>query len=190
MPTELQIYEALARGDLPSPYPLGGSWAIVMRISGTGCAFRARLNEFAWRDPALWLTPEMCQRWLGAPVVIEHPGSEVLQPGFFADRVLGAVAYTWTTDADLMCVTRTFNDRIASELINPDSAVSFDTSPGVLTAGTKIALSDGAVLLIEDPPELCDHLAFLVAPKGEPSGVWSKDDPENLGVPTKETVDA
>jgi hypothetical protein len=188
---ELELAEAIAAGVLPSPTPLGGSWLIAMRISGSGVAYRALLGEFCWREPAIWLTDTMCRRWLGVPVVLTHPQGLTLTSGAYQNSVLGAIVHAWIKDDELWGITRIYSNGLAAELIQGDSLVAFDTSPSVVfdpDSLTTIALDGGERLLIEGDPIMLDHLAVIITPVGEIGGVWSKDDVTNLGI--KETVDA
>jgi len=189
--TELEIAEAIARGDLPSPQPLAGSWLIAMRISGTGVAYRQSLDEYCFRPPEIWLTDRMARRWLGAPVVLQHPDGGVLSSGEYQNSVLGAIVFTYIAGDELWGIARAFSNGLAAELIRPEGLVSFDTSPAVSFAADGVEaleLYDGSRLLIEEEPELIDHLAIIVSPAGEVGGVWSKDDPTNVGI--KESEDA
>jgi hypothetical protein len=189
--TETDLAEAIASGELPSPQPLGGSWLIGMRISGTGAAYRSLLGEFCWREPAIWLTATMSRRWCGVPVVLRHPDGLTLTSGAYQNSVLGAIVFSWIKGDELWGIARTYSNALAAELIQGDSLVSFDTSPAVVfdpdTLAT-IELDGGERLLVEGDPVLIDHLAILITPAGEVGGVWSKDDATNLGI--KETEDA
>jgi hypothetical protein len=200
MATELEIAEAIASGELLSPQPVGGSWLIAMRISGTGCAFRPSLNEYAWRDGSIWLNARMAQRWRGAPVVLTHPDGLTLSAGAYQNSVLGAIAFSYIQGDELWCIARTYSNTLAAELIQPEGLVQFDTSPGVVFRDEDtqpIELIGGQTLLIEGEPELVDHLAVIVTSSGSPAGgVWTKgsDDPADLGIPqnmesTMETAD-
>ncbi len=47
-------------------------------------AMRFQTREYVWRDPGIWLTPTMCARWAGAPVVVQHPKEGLLDAESFA----------------------------------------------------------------------------------------------------------
>ena len=89
MINELQLAERIADGTLPSPTEFMNSWYWMLRISGTGVAWRASVGEFCLRDPALWLSEEMQRRCLGLPVVMEHPAAGILNSAEFAARAVG-----------------------------------------------------------------------------------------------------
>ena len=89
MINELQVAERIADGTLPSPTEFINSWYWMLRISGTGVAWRASVGEFCLRDPALWLSEEMQRRCLGLPVVMEHPAAGILNSAEFAARAVG-----------------------------------------------------------------------------------------------------
>jgi hypothetical protein len=75
--TELDVIDALCNG-LQGPQRFAGTHYFVLRISATGAAWRASKNEFVWRDPSIWLSPKMCSRWQGSPVVLQHPKEGLL----------------------------------------------------------------------------------------------------------------
>jgi hypothetical protein len=171
MINELQVAERIADGTLPSPQKFGNSTYWAIRISGTGAAWRASEGEFVWREPKIWLTPEMQRRCLGLPVVIEHPEGGVLNSSEFAARAVGMIVYSFVRDSDLMGVARIL-DQPAIELLKEGA----DTSPAVQFApniGTRITI-DGKPLLIEGVPMLFDHLAIT------PLGVWTRQGPPGV----------
>jgi hypothetical protein len=75
---ELQTAWQIAAGTLPSPQQFGNSWFWAIRISGVGCAWREGEGEYVWREPDLWLSPEMADRATGLPVLIDHPDGGTL----------------------------------------------------------------------------------------------------------------
>jgi colicin import membrane protein len=95
MINELQVAKRIADGTLPSPQQFGAGWYWAIRISGTGAAWRESENEFVWREPMIWLTPEMCRRATGLPILIDHPASGTLNSQEFAARCVGVTTYAY-----------------------------------------------------------------------------------------------
>jgi hypothetical protein len=163
--TERDIILQLANGTLPSPATFMNAEFFVVRISGTGCAWRAQLRELVWREPQIWLSPEMQQRCVGLPVVVGHPALGTLDTKEFLQRVIGVIVFAFVRDQDLMGVMRCLDRDAAAELINGE----YDSSPAVVLDGTENAVLeiDGTKLLVEGEPRLIDHLAICK------SGVWT-----------------
>jgi hypothetical protein len=164
--TELDIVRALAGGDLASPQEFLNSYYWVLRISGTGVAWRESVQEFCLREPQIWLSEEMQRRCLGLPVVMEHPSAGLLNSTEFGARAVGMIVYSFVRDTDLMGVARIL-DKQAIEILTQGA----DTSPAVQfgpNTGSRIEI-DGKSLLIEDVPMLLDHLAICSL------GVWTRE---------------
>ena len=172
--TELDIARAIAAGTLPSPTQYFNAQYFALRITGTGVAFRAQYGEFAFRDPRIWLTPEMVERARGMPVVWVHPEGDMLDTQEFANRVIGSITYAWVRGDELMGVARILDADAAALLRDGE----WDTSPGVMyAADASKKLTIGAdVILVEGVPALIDHLAIVA------KGLWSKGRPDNAGV--------
>jgi hypothetical protein len=165
MINELEIAEQIARGALPSPQEFCSSFYWMLRISGTGVAWRASVGEYCLREPDLWLSEEMQRRCLGLPVVMEHPAAGLLDSAEFGARAVGMIVYSFVRESDLMGVARIL-DAAAIEIL----AGGADTSPAVQFApntGARITI-DGKPLLIEGDPMLIDHLAIVSM------GVWTR----------------
>jgi hypothetical protein len=171
MTNELDIARALADGELPSPSEFMNSYFWVLRISGTGVAWRESVGEYCLREPALWLSDEMQRRCLGLPVVMEHPDAGILNSAEFSAPAVGMIVHSFVRDTDLMGVARIL-DKSAIEILKEGA----DTSPAVQFApntGTRITI-DGKPLLIEGVPMLLDHLALCNV------GVWTRDGPPGV----------
>jgi len=176
---ELDIAKRVASGELPSPTVYMNSGYVALRISGTGCCWRRSVKEFAIRSPEIWLTPEMERRWLGAPVVVDHPpDTAILSSAFYGDRVVGQIVYSWSTETELWSVSRIL-DNLAYKLICDGKLA--DTSPGVILAEPEPSFieHEGAKLLVEGGIQLVDHLALCLA------GVWTRGN--ETGIITKDS---
>src|ERR1700720_3387885 len=96
MINELQVAERIADGTLPSPQEFGNSTYWAIRISGVGCAWRESVNEFCWREPAVWLSETMCALATGLPVLVDHPEMMgTLNSPEFAARCVGVTTYAY-----------------------------------------------------------------------------------------------
>jgi hypothetical protein len=167
----------MAAGNLPSPSVFHSNTYFACRFSGTGVAYRSSLNEFALRDRDHWLSPDMLRRIIGVPLIIQHPEGAVLNGPEFDRRCVGVVVLGYAKGDELWCIARVVDQDVAVMI---DSG-EFDTSPAVLFApesNETLVLDDGAQLLIEGDPVFIDHLAIC------PRGVWSKGDPEKVGIET------
>jgi colicin import membrane protein len=158
--TELDTALAVASGASPSPTRLRNSDYVALRLSGTGVAFRASLKEFVFRDPDIWLTDEMRRRFLGLPVVVEHPPSGEMTSRDFGDSAVGVVVATYVRDDELWGVARVV-DAAAAAMI---SEGVFDTSPSVVFDG--------------DAGAFVDHVALVYTGDGN-KGVWTRSDGGN-----------
>jgi hypothetical protein len=168
MTTELDIARALADGDLASPTQFGASWYWAIRISGTGCAWRESMQEFCWREPAVWLSPEMIARAAALPVLVDHPEKGTLNSPEFAARCVGVTVFGFIRGDELWAVARIL-DRGANAILL--AGAYEDTSPAVTFAPgdmTRIEI-DGKPCLIEPDPMLIDHIALCH------KGVWRRD---------------
>ena len=171
---ELDIARAVAEGVLPSPTIWQNASFVALRLSGTGPAWRASVGEFVHRDKAVWCSPEMLRRFLGCPIVIEHPPTGTMTSKFFGDRCVGYVIYTYVNEEEqapwgvLRCLDSTAASMITGGL--------FDTSPGIVIDPANCATVEvsGRKLLIEGSPLCIDHVALVYTPNGN-RGVWTRD---------------
>jgi len=175
---ETQIAQAIAVGELTSPQEFANSWYFALRISGTGTAYRRALDEYVYRRPDNYLSPEFLARCNGLPVVILHPAKAMLDSKEFASRVIGAIVLPFVGREGV--IDQDGNEVWGIARVLDQDAARFmrehqlSTSPAVvfaLGANTTIDLSDGKHLLIEGKPALLDHLAICE------HGVWDKSGP-------------
>jgi hypothetical protein len=165
---ERDIAQGIASGALSSPQHFGNSFWWAIRISGCGCAWRASMNEFCWREPSLWLSADMCARATGLPVLVDHPESGTLNSPEFAARCVGVTVLVYVRDDELWAIARVL-DSGANEILL--AGAYEDTSPAVTFApgtGARIDIG-GQSLLVEPEPLLLDHIALCAR------GVWSRD---------------
>lgn len=182
IPTELDVARAIAAGELSSPQLLPNSALFDLRITGTGAAYRAGLDEYVWREPSIFLSDEFRERCNGLPVVWEHPPAEkrqMLDSEEFANRIVGTIVLPHVRGEELWGVARIL-DRDAIDGLNTGN---LSTSPGVVFApgqNEQQRLDSGETVLIEESPALLDHLAICGTQNDDPSvgsGVWDKGGP-------------
>ena len=70
---ELGVAKAMVADTLPSPQRYGNLTLFLMRVTGTGIAYRRGIDEFVFRDPAVFLSPALLERFNGLPILLEHP---------------------------------------------------------------------------------------------------------------------
>jgi hypothetical protein len=165
--TELEAAQAIAKGDLPSPYPLGGMTLFAVRVTGTGMSYRDSLDEYVWRDPSLYLNDEFLARVPGLPLVWIHPETGSLNSEEFANRVIGTLMFGYVQDEDVWGIARVYDE----EAIRRMTDGQLSTSPGVVFKpgdGNVSKEHEGKKLLIEGKPSILDHLAVCE------QGVWDK----------------
>jgi len=191
---ETDIARAVANGALPSPTKFANMSFYRMRITGTGTAFRRGSaeevdkngkvtrkkvqDEFVYRHPENYLTPDFLDRCNGLPLIFQHPKGKVLDSKEFSERMIGVMVCPYIVDDEVWGVAKVYDADSVTLLDNE----KMSTSPTVVfhdrSENHTIALNDGSVLLIEGRPSLLDHLAVCeqgVWDKGgEPAGVESE----------------
>lgn len=179
--TEADIVEGLATGVLQGPQRFCGSTFVALRISGTGAAWRPAKAEYVFRDPGIWLTETMANRWLGAPVVLTHPPSGTLDTESFIDTVIGTVVKAFVRGRELWGVARVIDADAAAALAEH----ALDTSPAVTfdAAQIKPIMLGGDSILIERSPQMIDHLAIVGR------GVWTKSSRTPAGVESAKAME-
>jgi hypothetical protein len=164
---ELDIARGIAAGLLTSPQQYENLWLFAMRVTGTGISYRPELDEYVWREPDIYLTPEFLARCNGLPVIIQHPEEEQLTSEQFARRVIGALLLPYIDGDEVWAVARIY-DEDAARLMQTHQ---LSTSPAVKLPASESEvrkLVGGKHLLIEGAPSLLDHLAICEL------GVWDK----------------
>jgi len=161
--------EAIRDGELASPQKFGDFWLFDLRVTGTGVAYRDSIDEYAIRDPKVWLSEEFVERCNGLPVIFGHPERSGLNAQEFADRAIGTIVLPYLKDDEVRGVAKIF-DKDSALLMQTTHR---STSPGVTPpkGSEPIVLEDGTKVLAEGLPLILDHLAVCEA------GVWDKDGP-------------
>jgi ADP-ribose pyrophosphatase YjhB (NUDIX family) len=170
---ELELARAMAAGALPSPQKYMNVWLFDIRITGTGVAYRRGIDEFVFRDPAMYMNDDFLARCNGLTTIVIHPKKQVLDSKEFSDRVIGSVflPYLKPEQQEVWGIAKIY-DATAAELMEKNQ---LSTSPTVVfsdpAVNSTIKLEDGATLLIEGKPSLLDHVAICM------QGVWDKGGP-------------
>jgi chemotaxis protein histidine kinase CheA len=175
---ELGVARLMASGDLVSPQQYHNITLYNMRVTGTGISYRAALNEFVYRRPENYLTPEFLARVMGLPVIWLHPKKNLLDSKEYGERVVGSVMLPFIRGDEVWAVCRIYDAGAIEEM----GEEQWSTSPAVLLEGsTKLEMENGDHLLLEDKPKLIDHLAICQR------GVWDKEGPPT-GVETEASI--
>lgn len=165
---ELDLARAIASGEYASPQQYENLWLFAMRITGTGSSYRDELNEFVWRDPAIYLNSDFLARCVGLPVIYEHPATSELTQAEWEKRVVGSIMLAFIEEDEVWGIGRIYDQDIAQ--LMRDKQMS--TSPAVIFRNPAVnqtrRLASGRTLLIEGEPSLLDHLAICEL------GVWDK----------------
>ncbi|UGC97717.1 nudix hydrolase [Pantoea phage PdC23] len=164
---ETDVAKLIADGTLSSPQYFKNMWMFAIRVTGTGMTYRSKDEQFVFRDPANYLTPDFLQRVAGVPVIWLHPKKSSLDSDEFAKRVIGTMTNAWVTDDNEVWGIARVYDEEAAEMMQTRQ---LSTSPTVcFTEGQNAIISvDGQPLLVEDSPVLLDHVAICE------QGVWDK----------------
>jgi len=171
---EFGVAHAVARGELTSPQKYENVWLFDIRITGTGTAYRNKLDEYCYRPPEIYCNEEFLQRCNGLPVVWKHPKKDTLDSKEFEDRAIGTVFVPYLSDGlrhppnEVWAVAKVFDEDAADWMTKHQMS----TSPAVVfrnpDVNQKLDLENGSTLLIEGKPSLLDHVAICEA------GVWDK----------------
>ena len=176
--TELDIAKAIRDGKLPSPQRLDHVWLFDLRVTGTGVAYRASLDEWVFRPPEYYLNDEFLERCQGLPVLFDHPDKGLTNTEEWRQRAIGAIVLPYIPAADdefhatneVWAIARIYDDDAAELMLQ----THISTSPAVEFGGKQdlkyTRTEDGARMLMEGEPEYLDHLAVC------PEGVWDKLD--------------
>lgn len=170
---ELGVARAIIAGDLVSPQRYENMTLFAIRITGTGVSYRRGLDEFVWRDPAVYLNDEFLQRIGGLPVIFWHHTSKraAMSSDDFVQRNVGSVFVPYIKGDEVWAIVRIYDDNAAAII----SSEQWSTSPAVVfndpSVNGKVVFDDGKKLLIEGKPSLIDHIALVER------GVWDKGGP-------------
>lgn len=172
--TDHEAAEAIRDGALTSPQKYGDFWLFDLRVTGTGPAWREALGEWAYRDPALWTSPEFVQRANGLQVIDLHPPDSGLNSEEYNKRAIGSIVLPYVKETgagpEVWGIAKIFDADAAEEMQKNKRS----TSPGVTAPkGTMPETVEGVAdpVLNEGLPQILDHLAICEA------GVWDKAGP-------------
>jgi hypothetical protein len=179
--TDHQVAEGIRDGKYASPTKYGDFWLFALRVTGTGMAFRDSIDEWAFRDKALWLTDEFLERAASVPVIWGHPDRSGLNSEEYKKRSIGNAVLSYVDGDEVWCIAKIFNAD-AAELMQTSHR---STSPGVTPpkGSTPLLLEHGTdtsslgtdaqptKVLDEGLPLILDHLAVCEL------GVWDKEGP-------------
>jgi len=165
---ELGLAKAIRDGQLTSPQRYENISLFDIRITGTGTAYRKALDEFVYRRPENYLTPEFLERCNGLPVIVDHPDSNVLDSEEYATRNVGSVFIPYIKNDEVWAIVKIYDADFAEKMADDQ----LSTSPSVVfrdpDLNEKMTLESGSTLLIEGKPSLLDHIAICDV------GVWDK----------------
>lgn len=166
---EYEAMEAVRDGELPSPTKYGDFWLFDMRVTGTGAAYRTQHDEYAFRDPEVWLNDEFLERCKSLPVIFDHPENGLLNSEEYRERNLGNVALPYIKGEEVWGIAKIYDEDAANLM----QTTHRSTSPGVKppAGSTRETLENGAKVLNEKLPLILDHLAVCEL------GVWDKNGP-------------
>lgn len=169
MVNELDIAKQIESGEASSPQVLDNCALFALRVTGTGVAFRSKIDQFVYRDPVFYMNDEFIQRCAGIPVIWEHPDTKngMLDSKEFAERVIGSIMFGYPVgDDEVWGVARIYDQ----DAINAMMASQLSTSPCVAFAGGEVRQGEnGEPILFEHEPVFLDHLAICE------EGVWDKE---------------
>src|ERR1035437_2557571 len=154
---ELETARAIASGQISSPQMVAGFALWAIRITSTGAAERAHLNEKVWRPADVWLNEETLARIAALPVIFEHPDG-LLDSKEYVARTVGTVQFAYIADEagvqneigpDIWAVCRLYD----ADMINALAENKLSTSPSVVfnasDGNETINLDDGSHVLLE-----------------------------------------
>lgn len=169
MINELDVAKQIAAGELSSPQLLDNCALFALRVTGTGVAFRSKIDQFVYRDPSFYMNQEFIERCSGIPVIWEHPDTKsgMLDSKEFAERVIGSIMFGYPVEDDQVWGIARIYD---TDAIDAMMASQLSTSPCVAFAGGEVRQGeDGEPILFEHEPVFLDHLAICE------QGVWDKE---------------
>ncbi len=171
---EQDVAQLVASGALVSGTKFRNIWLYAIRIIGTGAAYRrikkgdTERIEFTWRDPDIFLSPEMVARCAGLPVILEHPDGALLDGEQYLSRNVGSIMLPYIKGDEVWGIARIYDPAMAQIMRD----VQLSTSPTVVLGhpddNVTVSLDDGGTLIIEGEPALLCHVAICE------QGVWDK----------------
>ena len=172
---DYQTAEAMRDG-APSPQKFGDFWLFDVRITGTGAAFRDQLDEYAYRDPELWTSPEFVKRCNGLPLIFEHPEKSGLTSEEFRERAIGTIILPYVKGEETWGIAKVYDSDAAHLMVTSHKSTSPGVTPPKGAIATELEGGGGKRVLNEGLPFLVDHLAVCER------GVWDANQPEVSGI--------
>ena len=162
---ELGIARLMSEGELSSPQRYHNVTLVNLRITGTGVSYRPSLDEYVYRKPENYLTPDFLARCNGLSVIWKHPRKSLLNSQEFGDRVIGSVMLPYIKGDEVWAIAKVYEDDAITLL----QSEQLSTSPAVLLSKNQTIIGpNGEKVLIEGPATLLDHIAICE------HGVWDK----------------
>ncbi len=166
--TELDIAKAIRDGKLPSPQRLDHVWLFDLRVTGTGVAYRASLDEWVFRPPEYYLNDEFLERCQGVAVLFGHPDKGLMTTQEWRQRAIGALAlpYIPTVDdeyhstSDVWAIARIYDDDAAELMLRwgakgwQSEDIQDSTSPAVDFNQLKTRGGPHPSVTFGDPPPM------------------------------------
>ncbi len=172
--SDIEVAKAIRDGELSSPQKFGNVWFFNLRVTGTGISHRSGLGpnkdqeEYVYRDPKRFLTPDFLEQCTGIPLIFEHPkDAAFLDTDEYRDRAIGTVMLPYILGDEVWAIGRVHDEDAATLM----QQTHISTSPGMGFDESELqetTTGDGEVLRIEGSPSAVDHLAVV------PQGVWDK----------------
>lgn len=166
---ELGVAKAMVADTLPSPQRYGNLTLFLMRVTGTGIAYRRGIDEFVFRDPAVFLSPALLERFNGLPILLEHPSGGIIDSDEYASRNIGTMILPHVRGEEAWAIGKVY-DAAAAQMMTEQQ---LSTSPSVVftpASGSEVVeLNNGRHLLIEGVPACVDHCAVCIL------GTWDRD---------------
>ena len=174
--TEMDIAKAIRDGKLESPQRLDHVWLFDLRVTGTGVAYRAGLDEWVFRPPEFYLNDEFLERCQGLPVLFDHPEKGMTDTEEWRQRAIGSLVLPYIPEKDdefhatneVWAIARIYDDDAAELMLQTHISTSPAVEFGKGQPLNYVRTEDGGRMLIEGKPEYLDHLAICE------EGVWDK----------------
>ena len=163
---ELETIEKMISGELQGPQYCPPGWLFAMRITGTGAIDRSTKEDKAEgkrrvvvRPFNLFASPEAMQRYIGVPVIMDHPdGMPVIKDDAeYQKRIAGAVIRPFIRGNEVWGIVRIRTDEA---LLAIQKGID-SSSPSMITDSEAIVNDYGIMVEVENNLLAVDHLAIV-----------------------------